>query len=645
MSFKIGNIKFIDSFQFMASSLDKLVENLYDKEDKYKNFTFMKQFYGDNMNIICQKGFYPYEWVDSWDKLENAVGLPPIEDFYSRLKNENISVENYNHAKGVYNKMNCQKFLDYHLIYLECDVLLLADIFENFRKTCLNSYKLDPANYISSPGLSWDAMLLKTDIKLDLISDLSMLNMIEKQKKGGLCFVGSKRHVKANNKYLENFNPEEPSNYIMYWDANNLYGWAMSQFLPYKDLRYSNETLEEILETDDRADEGYIVECDLSFPEELHDKFKEYPPCPENIIPKIEWFSKTQLKIGEDLKHIKDGKYHGSNKLVPHLFKHEKYVIHYRNLKFIHQLGVKIDMIHKVLKFKQLDWLEPYIKFNNDMRKKAKNDFEKDFFKLMNNSVFGKTMENVKNRMELHLTIEDNNAEKWFSKINFKGSRNLKGLHLIEMFKKEVRYDKPIYVGSSILDLSKLWMMDFHYNTIQENFNNKYSLIYSDTDSLVYSIEHPDIYEWIKNNKKYFDLSDSIRLDLRDDTNKKVLGCFKDESNSLLIKEVIATNPKSYSVIHQSLDEQQNIIEENTKKLKGVSKSVVKKEICHQDFVNTVNTNISLKRDVYSIKSTNHKVHTVVQNKIAITSFYDKCHMIDSINCVPFGYKPNDLKE
>lgn len=275
------------------------------------------------------------------------------------MKRDPINEEDYNHAKDVYNKLDCQSFKDYHMAYLKCDVLLLADVFENFRKTCLTYYKLDPANYLTSPGLAWDAMLLKTDIELDLITDIEMLQMVERQKRGGLCYVGSKRHVKANNKYLDDYKPEEDSNYIMYWDANNLYGWAMSEYLPYGCLEFENETpLKKILNTSDTSPKGYIVEVDLEFPEHLHEQFKEFPPCPESLTPNIEWFSDYQKEIGETNGRVNGNKYNGSNKLVPHLFKHEKYVIHYRNLKFIHDLGVKITKVHRVISFMQKNWLK-----------------------------------------------------------------------------------------------------------------------------------------------------------------------------------------------------------------------------------------------------------------------------------------------
>ena len=168
MSFDIGSLKFIDSFQFMASSLESLVENLKTKD--YSNFKCMRSVFPDQLEMLCQKGFYPYEWFDNIKKFD-FQGLPKAYDFYSSLSQKYISEDNYKHAQNVYEKLNCKSFKDYHLTYLKCDVLLLADVFENFRKTCYNYYGLDPANYISAPSLAWDAMLLKTEVELEQISD------------------------------------------------------------------------------------------------------------------------------------------------------------------------------------------------------------------------------------------------------------------------------------------------------------------------------------------------------------------------------------------------------------------------------------------------------------------------------------------
>jgi hypothetical protein len=380
MSFSIGDLKFIDSLQFMPSSLEKLVENLQHPEERYRNYNSMKREFPEHYEMLCQKGVYPYEFVDDISKLDHP-GLPPIESFYSKLRQEGISREDYERAQKVYATLNCSSFKDYHMTYLKTDVLLLADVFENFRKVCRSYYRLDPANYLSAPSLAWDAMLLLTGIELDLITNRKMLDVIERMKRGGLCFVGSKRHVKANNKYLEDFDPSQPSNYLMYWDANNLYGWAMSELLPYKGLVFDKRTtLQQVLETADNSETGYIVECDLRYPRELHEKFREFPPCPENLTPELGWFSEFQRQVGEKTNVIKkNDTFAGTPKLVPHLMEHKNYVLHYRNLKFIKELGVEIGTVHNVVKFKQKPWLGEYIAFNTLKRQQATNDFEKDF--------------------------------------------------------------------------------------------------------------------------------------------------------------------------------------------------------------------------------------------------------------------------
>ena len=222
--------------------------------------------------------------MDNNNKLSHD-GLPTIDIFYSMLSKENITEKNYQHAQNVYKRMDCKSFKDYHMTYSKTDILLLVDVFENFRTTCYNYYGLEPANYISAPSLAWDAMLMMTKIQLEQIHDLKVLGIIERHKKGGLTFVGSKRHVKANNHYLEDCDVNKPESYLMYWDANNLYGGAMCEYLPYKNLKIDNDvTLEVILNTPDDSDVGYIIECDLHAPEEIHEKLKQFPPCPESLI-------------------------------------------------------------------------------------------------------------------------------------------------------------------------------------------------------------------------------------------------------------------------------------------------------------------------------------------------------------------------
>ena len=218
MAFMLGNhLTFIDSFQFMSSSLDKLVGNLPRESLIYT----YKEFKDEKLNLMVRKGVYPYDYMDSFDKFNEK--LPTKEDFYSILNDQHISNKDYQHAKTVWETFKLENMGEYHDLYLKSDILLLADVFENFRKTCLEYYKLDPCHYFTSPGLSWDAMLKMTKIKLELMVDINMFQFIEKGMRGGVSYIAH-RYARANNKYMKEYDEKKPQKYICYLDSNNLYG-------------------------------------------------------------------------------------------------------------------------------------------------------------------------------------------------------------------------------------------------------------------------------------------------------------------------------------------------------------------------------------------------------------------------------------
>ena len=609
---KTFNIVFKDSLKFMSSSLGALVNNL--PKNGFKNIS--KYYTPEEVELIKQKGFYPYEFMDTEEKF-NDTKLPPREVFYSKLSGKGISEKDYKHACNVWNTFKMKTFKDYHKLYNETDVLLLADVFENFRNLCLKIYGLDPVYYYTAPGLAWDACLKMTNINLELLSDPNMLLMFEKGIRGGISII-SNRYGEANNKYMGNrFNKNKLNKYLMYLDANNLYGSAMSEKLPIHSFKWlTSGEMEKLF--NNRVVQIWektpcILEVDLEYPENLHDLHNDYPFCPERVECK-----------------------NGVEKLIPNLRNKTKYVIHYKNLIQCLKAGIKLKKIHRGIKFIESEWMKPYIEMNTNLRTKAKNNFEKDFFKLMNNSVFGKTMENIRNRVNVKLVNTEERLKKLSAKPNYKSCKIFnENLISVHMKKTSLTMNKPVYLGMCILDLSKTIMYDFHYNYIKPKYGAKAKLLFTDTDSFMYEIETEDFYKDIsKDVKDRFDTSDypeNHPSGIPTGINKKVLGMFKDEAAGKRIKEFVGLRAKLYSFIME--DGKEN------KRCKGVKKQVVESSITHEDYKTCLRTGKEQLRKQNILRSYEHEVFTEEVNKIALSALDDKRHILsDGIHTLAWGH-------
>ena len=286
---------------------------------------------------------------------------------------------------------------DYHDHYLKNDVLLLADVFEKFFDTCLKFYELDPCKYFSSPRLSWDAMLKMTGVKLEKILVIDKYLFIEKELRGGIFYI-AKRCAEAKSKYMNDYDPKKQSTFIMYLDMNNLYGSAMSEYLPYEGLNWLKNVDEfNVMSICKKSLTRYLLEVDLEYPDELHKLRNDYPLAPKKLAFSSDMLSNYYKKIA-DKYEIKVG---DVKKSIPILGNKTNHVVHHRSLPLYLSLGMKLTKIHRVLKFKQSDWMKNYINFNTEKRMNAANDFEKDFFKLTINSPYGKTMENLQKRVSV----------------------------------------------------------------------------------------------------------------------------------------------------------------------------------------------------------------------------------------------------
>ena len=371
----------------LPSSLEKLAKEL--KTESVTSFKSLQSYvtstWGGDTNkleLLLRKGVFPYTWLDRAAKLE-ATSIPAQQHFYNDLSEEPCSDEDYRHAHNVWRTFNMKTFLDYTDLYVKTDVLLLVDVFNRYREECLQSYGLDSIHYFTCPGLTFDAGLKYTNVRLELLTNVDQYMFCEGAIRGGVSTIVH-RHSEANNKYIpETYDPQRPDRFLIYLDANNLYGMCMSWPLPEKNFKWKTDlTEEDIRNYDPNCGWGCLVQVDAEIPEELHDKFSDVPPCPESIDIDHNMASNTTKKhraarFGEEYVAPTQ------RKLAPNLMNKKGYTAHIAALQKWMLLGVKITRIIKVLAFDQRPWLEPYIKFNTEKRMAADSEFKRSFYKLM----------------------------------------------------------------------------------------------------------------------------------------------------------------------------------------------------------------------------------------------------------------------
>ena len=635
LTLQIGDFSFIDSYQFLGASLAELVRVLLDKGEHA--FHLINEYFPlyKQRRLMLRKGTLCYGYLDSLDKFKDEC-LPEKDMFFNDLSREQISDEDYAHAKTVWSQFQCKTLGDYHDIYLKSDVLLLGDIFENFRSLCMDIYGLDPSKYLSAPQLGWDACLKMTGVKLDMVCDMECYEFIEKSIRGGVSMV-SKRFARANNAYESHYDPRKPNTFLYYIDCNSLYGFAMCERLPIggfnwlTDREINNFNVNDI---PDNSDLGYLLEVDLGYPPALHDKHACYPLAPEKMSVHPDLLSPMARDICQQhkLKPVTN-----SMKLIPNLYNKTKYIVHYKNLKLYLKLGLELLHIHRILEFRQEAWMKPYIDLNTTMRQRATNEFESQLFKILNNSCFGKSIEGVRGRTKVKFVNNPDTLRKLASKPTFHSSKifndNLVG---VQTHYANVYMDKPIYVGTCILEISKHKMFDFHYNVIQPKFGPRVKLLYTDTDSFMYEIETEDLYRELYDLRNYFDFSNYPKAHfLYDDCNRKVAGYFKDETAGVPIVEFCGLKAKMYSFLVFS---QESTKEKSVQKAKGVVKATLR-QIKHDDYIDCLMKCARLEHDFHSIMSKNHQLYTLHRKKVSLSAFDDKRYLLaDNIHSLPYGH-------
>src|SRR5277367_1216015 len=617
MALYIDKLTFLDSLNFLNSSLDTLV-GLLDPSQ----FKVLGQIFDHDHSFLLKKGVYPYEYVQNWDVFEEK-SLPDKAAFTSSLTQQEISDEDYERAKFMWEKFNSQNMGDYHDLYLLLDCVLLADCFQNFRETCKDSYDLDPTHYVSLPSFSWDAALKFTGVKLELLTDINMHEFIELGLRGGVAQI-SHRFERANHPQVPGYDPNQERVEIIYLDANNLYGWAMCESLPLGNFQWLSPDNTDFLTADAASPIGYIIECDLGYDRCLHDLHAGYPLAPEHIV--VETSMRSNYVQASSVK---------TKKLIPNLYDKANYIVHYRNLQYYVNLGMKLKKVHKILSFDQRAWLKPYIEFNTQKRAEAKDSFTKNLMKLYNNSCFGKTMENLRNRTDVRLVTDPTTCKNLLAKPSVKFFRPIsENLAIFQMHKTTITLNRPIYVGFTVLDLSKLCMYEFHYGFIKKQFS-KSTLLMTDTDSLVYLIYGGNFYEVMAKNLDRFDTSDYPKThSCYSDINKKKPGVFKDELNGVPFLEFCGLKAKMYSF--EYLDEEGEI--KDKKVGKGILKSELRK-LKHKKYVETLQKKRSCKVKFNLIRSKLHTLQSVQVQKVGLSYDDDKRYVLsDGIHTLPYGH-------
>lgn len=559
------NVKFMDSYAFLQGSLDSLAKRLTSKK------------YG---RVEAGKMTFPYEYIDCYEKLEEPCLPSNRNDWFSSLRNCAPPDEEINASIEYFKKKKFKSIYEYAVEYMMTDVYLLLEIVYNFRTTSFNTYGIDPLHYYTLPGYAWDVTLSVIDVKPCLLMDREMINIIVDNIRGGISSVSKRKWLQDNE-----------NNSIFYFDANNLYGWAMSQPLPYDDFTFIeipfNEVLHFILFYDmDVAEYGYILTVDMEYPQREYDLHNELPFLPERI----------------------------NDKLCLSLYNKRMYTAHILNIKQAIEEGLVLEKVYKIIRYRQSKWLEKYISLNTELRKNSTSDSDKNFYKLMNNAVFGKTMQNpLKECKYIPVGINDDKERvKMEKKISYKSQEQwTDNLILYEMDKVPVM-DKPIYIGFVILELSKWKMYDTFYKGIKRKWPTC-TLSYMDTDSFVINIPQKRCDIDFKGVEHYFDLSvypkDSKWYSIE---NKGVLGKLKDEFPENYIKEFICLRSKMYGI---NTNDGSFIY-----KCKGISKITV---LSMEDLKTNLRDNLALYTNQVNIKSIRHNVGTWITNKKTLPNNQD----------------------
>jgi hypothetical protein len=624
-------LQFLDSMQFVGCSLESMMR-VMQKSDCAHTFAMQRTRPMLSDDTLMSKGVFPYDFVRRESDLQEAA-FPSQDAFHNFLTDTACSDADYARAVRAWNEFGASSLGDYMMGYLEMDIRQLADIFESYRRLSLSDDGLDPVHYISCPGMSFDSALKCANAELELLTDNEMYRMFERGIRGGMTFTNL-HHVSADN-----------DTFLLPVDANNLYGQALSMPLPVGDFRWVDEqelqlnwSEDSVLALDDDDEFAFLFELDLVYPTDIHRRTEELPLAPEKLTIAFEDFPAFMQQLWRQMNG--DRKYRGTSKLMLTCRDKLQYVVHSRLLKFYLRQGLRIQRFHRAIQFRQAAFFGENIQRNSSRRAQAIDEFKKSYYKSKNNSLFGKTMENVRKRHSVRICTDNHQAEVLSSNPRLKDFFLVNDkLSVFQLGKETVVLNRPVYMGQCVLDLSKLVMYELLYEKLiptVTSLGGSLQLCGGDTDSFFLCVRNVDVERQLLPRMQADGLLDASNYppqhELYSTKHKAQLGCVKDESAGVRFKEWLLLRPKLYSFkSHQG--------QYGCKKAaKGIQRAALRKLISHDDFVSAYENLCEMDVRVRRIMSKRHQLYTIQQQKRALTVWEDKRAWIAANVSLPFGH-------
>ena len=591
------------------------------------------QFPGQPQKFIMlqRKLVFPYRYMQNIDTLRHIL---PDRQWFVTLNDTPISDEDWEFFNELKAEFGITVLAHLLILYNTVDTILLADVWAEYRSKTLEEFGLEPARYTGAPSLSYDAAFKLTKTKLQLLPTEELYTFFERGIRGGVSSVNV-REAKANNPGVPGYDPSKLMSHISFWDANNLYGKAMSELLPVSHFtveghpeRFSEEV---IMSIDPLGTTGYALEVDVKIKDEFHNMLNDYPILPSkleitpDIISPYSKNMRSRLGMKECFKGLK---------LAPNFYEKKRYIVALPNLQYYISKGAVVTHVHTVVSFKQQAWLKPYIDLLTDQRRNADNEAERFRVKTEACACYGKFIQNVRRYTNSLLITSEREHKFQTTKAEFQGFQTFsRHLALLELRPKQVVLDRPVYAGFAVLEASKLHMYRMFYDIIRIKWPNA-RLLLTDTDSFLIQTYTESFTEDLKDIEEHFDFSTlPPEHELYSEVNRLVPGKFKSEVGGREVAHLIALRSKMYSMV----------IIGGTRKsaAAGVAREVAER-IQHEEYISAKRSITRSRADQVHMRSKKHDIYIININKTTLSAYDDKRYLLDDGTCT-LAYGHHDI--